>query len=100
MGLRNWKYVSADTFMVCPVFITYFGSSIPPVRQWQKQSLGSDADSGSPAASASESRLVSKSLFYLSNSESVLSSSSPRNPVATTFPCGSKRMVAGMLLMP
>lgn len=48
MGLRNWKYVSADTFMVYPVFITYFGSSIPPVRQWQKQSLGSDADSGSP----------------------------------------------------
>ena len=48
MGLRHWKYVSADTFMVCPVFITYYGSSTPPVRQWQKQSLGSDADSGSP----------------------------------------------------
>lgn len=39
MGLRHWKYVSADTFMVCPVFITYSGSSIPPVRQRQKQSL-------------------------------------------------------------
>ncbi len=48
MGLRHWKYVSADTFMVCPVLITYYGSSIPPVRQWQKQSLGSDTDSGSP----------------------------------------------------
>lgn len=48
MGLRHWKYVSTDTFMVCPVFITYSGSSIPPVRQWQKQSLGSDADSSSP----------------------------------------------------
>lgn len=36
MGLRHWKYVSADTFMVCPVFIAYSGSSIPPVRQWQK----------------------------------------------------------------
>lgn len=48
MGLRHWKYVSADTFMVCPVFITYSGSSIPPVRQRQKQSLDSEADSGSP----------------------------------------------------
>lgn len=48
MGLRHWKYVSADTFMVCPVFITYSGSSTPPVRQRQKQSLDSDADSGSP----------------------------------------------------
>lgn len=48
MGLRHWKYVSADTFMVCPVLITYSGSSIPPVRQRQKQSLGSDADSNSP----------------------------------------------------
>lgn len=48
MGLRHWKYVSADTFMVCPVFITYSDSSIPPVKQRQKQSLGSDAYSGSP----------------------------------------------------
>lgn len=48
MGLRHWKYVSADTFMGCLFFITYSGSSIPPVRQRQKQSLGSDADSGSP----------------------------------------------------
>lgn len=48
MGLRHWKYVSADTFMVCTIFITYSGSSTPPVRQWQKQSLGSNAESGSP----------------------------------------------------
>lgn len=37
MGLRHWKYVSADTFMVCPVLITYSGSSTPPVRQWQNK---------------------------------------------------------------
>lgn len=31
MGLRHWKYVSADTFMVCPVLITYSGSRFRPL---------------------------------------------------------------------
>ena len=46
MGLRHWKYVSADTFMVsCSHYLLWFQHS---VRQRQKQSLDSDADSGSP----------------------------------------------------